>query len=275
LCKNTDYITFLDADDTIDARFFDILNKNQTVEDDLITFNFNYLIDNKKIIKNHFYRNASIKILKTADIKEYFYKYLIKPNKHSLFTQCWAKIYKTKILLSSKKILFNKKLYLCEDTEFVFRYLLKSNKIKHYNFPMYLHQINLKKKMKKATFGSNLPLIHQISFLSAVRSAKEYLIKKGDKLLNIKKKLDHCIGVYTIIYTIRSCIRIFTILDFLKNYFFWKKIYDKKKFRNGINNYSYKDVGNKAGKILPMLIKNKFYFLAIIVALILCKKRYR
>jgi len=129
--------------------------------------------------------------------------------------------------------------------------------------------------MKKATFGSNLPLIHQISFLSAVRSAKEYLIKKGDKLLNIKKKLDHCIGVYTIIYTIRSCIRIFTILDFSKNYFFWKKIYDKKKFRNGINNYSYKDAGNKAGKILPMLIKNKFYFLAIIVALFLCKKRYR
>ena len=276
LCRNTDYITFLDADDTIDARFFNILNKNQTGGggDDLITFNFNYLTDNKKIIKNHFYGNTYVKILKTADIKEYFYKYLTQPNTQSLFTTCWSKIYKTKILTTNKKIFFNKKLYLNEDTEFVFRFLLKSNKIRHLNFPMYLHKIT-NKIQKKATFGFDIPLIHQLSFLAAVRSAKEYLIKKGDKLINIKKKLDHCIGAYTIFYTIRSCIKIVTTADFFKNYLFWKKIYEKKNIRSGIRNYSYNDAGDRASKILPTLIKNKFYFLALVTAYILFIKRYR
>ena len=274
LCKNTDYLTFLDADDTIDARFFDILNKNQTEGDDLITFNFNYLLNNKKIIKNHFYDNTYVKILRAADIKEYFYKYLTQPNTQSLFTTCWSKIYKTKMLTTNKIIFFNKKLYLNEDTEFVFRCLIKSNKIKHLNFSMYLHKIDNKIE-KKSTFGFNIPLIHQISFLSAVRSAKEYLIKKGDKLLNIKKKLDHCIGAYTIIYTIRSCIKILSLADFFKNYLFWKKIYQKKNFRSGIVNYSYKDAGDQASRILPSLIKNKFYFLSIVAAYILFKKRYR
>ena len=272
LCKDTDYLTFLDGDDEINTEFFDVLIREKNIYD-LIIFNYSLTDQNKKIIKNNF---GNSRDLQNQEIKKYFYEYLLQPNNKNLFNHCWAKIYKTKNFIKSKKNFFNIKLYICEDTDFVFRYLLKYKKIKYINFNMYTHHLTYKNQnlKTKATFGINRQLINQVSFLHPVKSVKKYLFRDKNNLINIRKKINHCIGAYTIIYTIRSCLRIISIKELFNNYLFWKKIYNRKIFSNAISDYNYVEAGARANKLLPILIRNKFYFIAILYAYILCKKRY-
>ena len=146
LSQKTDYITFLDGDDFINPKITKILTKK--IYGDLIAFNFDYL-NKDKILKNYFFNGD--KELMIKDIKKYFYNYLIKPNKNSLFTTCWAKLYKTKLFKLDKTLQFNEKLHICEDTDFVFRFLFKAKNIQYINFSMYLHSLALgKKNLNKA-----------------------------------------------------------------------------------------------------------------------------
>ena len=268
LSKKTDYLTFLDGDDYINPKI-DKIDDNK-IYGDLIAFNFNYSYKDK-IKKNFFYK--SDKKLSIGDINKYFYNYLSRPNKNSLFTTCWAKLYKTKLFELDKTLRFNERLYICEDTDFVFRFLFRSKKIQYIKISLYSHSLEVGiKNLKKATFASKKNLQHQISFLKPLESCKKYLIKNEKDLTLIKKRINHCIGAYSIIYTIRSCIRINSILSFYKTYVFWKKIYNKKKFCESIKKYS-PELAN-GGTLLPFLIKNKLYFIGILTALLIAKKRY-
>jgi glycosyltransferase involved in cell wall biosynthesis len=268
LCSKTNYITFLDGDDYINPKFSKIFNKK--LYGDLITFDFEYLYKNKILI-NNFYKDD--KKLITNDIKKYFLDYLTKPNKSNLFTTCWAKLYKTQYLNRQQNLRFNEKLHICEDTDFVFKFLTKSKKIQYINLPIYQHTLQSgNKNLNKATFAVNKKLNHQLSFLQPVDLCKKYLIKNEKDFLKIKNKVDHCIGAYSIIYTIRSCIRINSFSSFYKTYVFWKKIYQKKLFIDAMNNYSSKAANG--GNIIPYFIKKKSFLMAILIAFLIAKKRY-
>ncbi len=224
----------------------------------------------KKVTQNSFYNID--KKLEIKDIKKYFYRYLDRPNQNNLFTTCWAKLYKTK-LLSNKNLYFNEDLRLCEDTDFVFRFLKISKNIQYINHSIYRHSLGSgKQNLKKATFGVNLELDHQISFLVALEACKNYLIKNDENLSKVDNKLDQCIGAYTVIYTIRSCIQINSLYSLNKTYLFWKDFYKRKLILNAINSYSYKKSGGSW--ILPFLIKRRLYFLAVLIAYFFAKKRY-
>ena len=269
LCQDTDYITFLDADDQILSGLSSVI-KNKNIYGDLITFKFNYL-SNNKVIKNNFYKDD--KVLEVNDINEYLYKYLTKPNKYSLFTTCWAKLYRTKLLVINKNLYFNEKLSLCEDTDFVFRFLTKSKNIQYINESIYLHTLGIaKENLNKLTFGTKLDAKHQISFLTAVNSCKNYFVKNGHAPSEIQKKIDHCTGAYTIIYTIRSCLRVNSLSSFISTYLFWKNLYNRNILSNNLINYSYRRAGGHW--LLPFLIKNKMYFMGILTAYCICRKRY-
>ena len=269
LCQDTDYITFLDADDQILSGLSSVI-KNKNIYGDLITFKFNYL-SNNKVIKNNFYKDD--KVLEVNDINEYLYKYLTKPNKYSLFTTCWAKLYRTKLLVINKDLYFNEKLSLCEDTDFVFRFLTKSKSIQYINESIYSHTLgSAKENLNKLTFGTRLEAKHQISFLTAVKSCKNYFIKNGHTPAEIQKKIDHCKGAYTIIYTIRSCLRVNSLPSFIATYLFWKNLYNRNILSSEMPNYSFKLAGGSW--LLPFLIRNKLYFIAILAAYYICKKRY-
>ncbi len=197
----------------------------------------------------------------------------MKPNKYSLFTTCWAKLYRTKLLLPNKNLHFNEKLRICEDTDFVFRFLGNSKSVKFINNPIYIHTLGIaKENLNKLTFGVKLDYNHQISFLTAVGSCKNYLIKNGHISEEIKNKIDHCIGSYTIIYTIRSCLRINSLSSFISTYLFWKDIYNRKVLSSKMDNYSYKLAGGRW--LLPFLIRKKMYFFVILTAYFIAKKRY-
>ena len=201
------------------------------------------------------------------------YKYLTKPNKYCLFTTCWAKLYRTKLLVINKDLYFNEKLSLCEDTDFVFRFLTKSKNIQYINESIYLHTLGIaKENLNKLTFGTRLEAKHQISFLTAVKSCKNYFIKNGHTSSEIQKKIDHCTGAYTIIYTIRSCLRVNSLLSFISTYLFWKDLYIRKILSDEMINYSFKRAGGNW--ILPFLIKKRMYFFSILVAYFTARKRY-
>jgi len=269
LCQDTDYITFLDADDEILSDLSSVI-KNKNIYGDLITFKFNYL-SNNKVIKNNFYKED--KVLEVNDINEYLYKYLTKPNKYCLFTTCWAKLYRTKLLVINKDLYFNEKLSLCEDTDFVFRFLTKSKSIQYINESIYLHTLGIaKENLNKLTFGTRLEAKHQISFLTAVKSCKNYFIKNGHTPSEIQKKINHCTGAYTIIYIIRSCLRVNSLPSFISTYLFWKNLYNRNILSSEMPNYSFKLAGGSW--LLPFLIRNKLYFIAILTAYYICKKRY-
>jgi glycosyltransferase involved in cell wall biosynthesis len=269
LCRDTDYITFLDADDLLLPSLSNIISK-KNIYGDLITFKFNYFFYNR-VVKNNFYKID--RKLEVKDIKEYMFNYLTKPNRYSLFTTCWAKLYKTKLLVSNKNLFFNEKMFICEDTDFVFRFLANSKSIQFINEPIYLHTLGIaNENLKKLTFGVELDINHQISFLTAVESCKKYLIRNGYNLSEIQNKVDHCIGSYTIIYTIRSCMKINSLSSFISTYLFWKDLYKRKVLSSEMINYSYKKAGGRC--LLPFLIRKKMYFIAILTAYFIAKKRY-
>jgi glycosyltransferase involved in cell wall biosynthesis len=269
LCRSTDYITFLDADDCLYSDLSKIIEK-KNIHADLVAFNFDYFYKNN-VGKNKFYNEE--RVLEITDIKKYFYNYLEKPNKNLLFTTCWSKLYKTKLLVSNKSLYFNQQLYLCEDTDFVFRFLTNSKSVQYIDIPIYLHNLGHgRQNLNKATFGVKLDNKHQLSFLAAVKSCKKYLIKNGDTALKLKNKIDHCIGSYTIIYIIRSCMKINSISSFISTYSFWKDLYNRKVISNKMINYSFERAGG--GWLLPFLIKNKMYFVLILSAYFIAKKRY-
>lgn len=242
----------------------------KNINGDLITFPFNYL-SYDRVYKNNFYKND--RILEVKEIKKYLYKYLTKPNKYSFLTTCWAKLYRTKLLVANKALYFNEKLLICEDTDFVFRFLTKSKSIQFISDPIYLHTLGVaKENLKKLTFAVKLDNKHQISFLTAVESCKNYFIKNGHTSREIQHKIDHCIGAYTIIYTIRSCLKVNSLSSFISTYLFWKDLYKKNVLSSQMANYSSKHAGGHW--LLPFLIKNKMYFFAILTAYFICKKRY-
>jgi len=120
---------------------------------------------------------------------------------------------------------------------------------------MYYHSLSDGKlNLKKSTFGINIDLKNQISFLVALESCKKFLLKKFSNKSLLNKKLNHCIGAYTSIYMIRSCLRINSFKTFIEVYLFWKKILRKEK--------------------INFALKDKFFFISIIIAYFIAKKRY-
>ena len=101
---------------------------------------------------------------------------------------------------------------------------------------------------------------------------RQLLIQNGYNLSEIQNKVDHCIGSYTIIYTIRSCIKINSLSSFISTYLFWKDLYKRKVLSSEMINYSYKKAGGSC--LLPFLIRKKMYFIAILTAYFIAKKRY-
>ena len=267
--KKTDFITFLDGDDSIDNNFnykLSKLNKNCG----LYLFDFKYNLD-KKTQKQSFF--SSNKQLNKDDLRKYFLKYLNKPNKESLFTTCWSKLYNSKILAKNKKLRFNEKMYLCEDTDFVFRYLFISSKINYLRSCLYTHNLkNNKENYQKATFGIKLKLNHQLSYLIALKSCKKFLEKISLSKETINKKIKHCIAAYTSIYLIRSSLKIRSLSQLILNYIFWRQNLSKKPIFKSFNCYSPKIAGGNI--FLAFFIKNKMYFLSILLAYYISNRRY-
>ena len=270
-CKDTEYLTFLDADDTINLDFINVFEKNLWA--DLILCNFSYVGPKTNMrSKKTFFKDDQA--LSHKQIMSYLSAYYSQPNRHSLLTTCWGKFYKTATLIAQNKIFFKERMLLCEDTEFVHRFLSnQQGGVQFLNNSFYEHSVSEgNRNLSKATFGANIALSNQLSFIPAVLASKPYMIKNGvDKYL-LHNQILHCFGAYLMIYSIRSCMQIKTFSDFFSVSEFWRKIYNKPLFRRAMLGYCPKVA--KGSLLLPWLINNRYYLFAIIYAYFICWKRY-
>ena len=270
-CKETDYVTFLDADDTVNQEFLKISEK--TLWADLVLCNFSYFETQTGLKKEEIFFTCE-KHISEIEMVDYLSKYYTQPNKCSLLTTCWAKFYKTTALLQKNKIFFKEDLFLCEDTEFVHRFLSnQTGGVQFLNISFYQHTITSGVANKgKATFGTGLSLSHQLSFVWAVLASRPYMLKNGIDPKLLKNSILHCFGAYSMIYFIRSCLKVRTVQDFYLVKKFWSKVFDKPIFRRALSVYSPKVAGGNIG--LPRLVKARLYFFASILAYFICRKRY-
>jgi len=155
------YLHFCDSDDEIDIfKMHEIVNK---IDTDFVYFDYY-----KK-------RNDKLKLFKLPSLTLTLFKkrLLSKPN---IYGTIWNKIYKKEIIIENN-IYYDKELTHLEDTEFVFKYLDKSNSISHYDAACYTYCVYPSSEAKNNTKALN-------SFVKALNIIKDKYAKKDIKQFN-------------------------------------------------------------------------------------------
>ena len=270
-CKNTKWIFFLDADDEVVDNFINLrkfLNKKVS---QIICSHKSCELKNEVII-NHLPNEAEFKTKKLVD---YMQEYFKQPNKKSLFTSCWGRLYNSDIIFKESTTLFNEKMNTAEDVHFTHQILLKNPDFIYSKQIIYKNYISIiYRKSLSSTFAITHNVNHLFGFLWAVRSAKK-IIKKYSNIdsLILNNMIHHCISAYLMIYYVRSTMRVNSLKDFffLSNYF--SNLISKGYFKICLKNYSV-SLAN-GNKVLFFLIKKNKKLLSYIYALYCGYKRYR
>tara|TARA_B100000315_G_C14500717_1_gene552198 strand:- start:9 stop:1061 length:1053 start_codon:yes stop_codon:yes gene_type:complete len=194
-------IFFLDADDYIS------LDALEMLEDIYRKTSANIVVGNFiKIRPNNSKTNFDPKLtdnvlLDKKGIVNYVRNYLKKPNKYSLFSHCWGRLFNT-LNIRKNNIRFDENLYTFEDVKFNFEYLLYIDELFFLNKPIYHHV--LLENFTSATFNMNENPEKLFGYQKALEKAGIFL---GSHNLNdnLISELGHAYMVYTIIQLIRLC----------------------------------------------------------------------
>ena len=134
-----DWITFLDSDDCIDPSIIRMAHKlNNHSDKDVVLFSYCYLHkahSNESSVSEKLHHVDS-DLLRRSVLEFCKYEKQIRestPLDHMSIWSCWGKLYR-KSLIVDKKIRFPEKLFLSEDTAFVFQVYCNTDKI--YTTPM-------------------------------------------------------------------------------------------------------------------------------------------
>lgn len=266
-CINTDFITFLDADDQIIFPKIPIADNYKKY--DLIFYNY---LDKNGLEENKFSFPIKKGELTYQDINPYLKLYLMKPNKHGLLVTSWAKLFKTKMLIDNN-LFFNPRLKLFEDVDFNCRALMHVNVGFYVNDTLYVHNIpNGINRLKTSTFGTNGSIRHMFGFTTALSSLRKTMLYKLNSKNEINPMILQCIGAYTIITLIRASLRIDSIKCFIQTTNEIKKILSKKIFLISIKAYKPKLSGGDT--LIPRLLRWKLYAVGTYFALMKAKERY-
>lgn len=264
LSSNYDLITFVDGDDLLfkDA-WIHFAEYDSKKVSDINLFSFNRLqTDNKLVFKSM----RSIYLNGGDLIYESLMPYLKRPNRDFIFTFCWGRVYRRKVLES---IFFDEKLDNFEDLAFNLDLLphIKSinstQKVGYIyieNNPGYSLSINLAKSITQV-LENNLSSLNRVNNL--IKSAKISNVKKT----TLFNTLNHTKYAYiSIIMSRETPLRIKSLRDFIN----LSREYKFFCIRHNIISLA-KAYDNKIGKgpILPLICnKNGFFFLAILLWLI-------
>lgn len=142
------WVIFVDSDDFIDTTFFCTFVKSQLC--DLYVAGIKFINKTSILLPPE----GCINIEDVTELD-------ILLNK-LYFTVSWGKVYRNDII-QQNKIRFNINLKIGEDTDFVLRYLLFTNKIRLISKPLYYFFNDEKGKMTKYTLTADEFIIHTIS----------------------------------------------------------------------------------------------------------------
>lgn len=235
-----DYITFVDADDYLELDCFEKILKYIKKDYDFIRYNLKH-INGKKYDNLYSLENKDIMINESSK-KELLTHFLT--NEENIPCFVWLLLVKKDIV---KKIKFNEKLIIMEDTDYYLKLLNISKKCIFLDLRMYNYYINPKSAMhnqdyyEKNIFGiidTHVSIMQQINEL------------KKDELFLKKINSQHL----TLIYG-------FLVQLYNANPNKYKKIVnrlcDNSVYRSICNNYSKLTLKNK---LLNIFINNKLYF---------------
>jgi len=264
---SSNYILFLDADDELDPKLADYLNKGR-LESDFYGFDFSIITNgNAKLIKH---MSAST-VFNSTSITNYFFRYLTTPNKQRLFISCWAKLFKTNIF-HENNIRFKESMNIYEDAELVFRFMRHANSIEYVDTPTYKYHVPNIDLSNRASFGVNWDASHLFSFIVALRQLQFYLIEIGNDASDVRNRVAHCMGAYTCISSVRAWIRVRNLADFLNTLGCLKKIYNRTIIKQCAKAYDARVA--EGNRLAAFFLKCEFFNIAAILLFLVSKKRY-
>lgn len=174
------YVHFLDSDDWIEKRTYEIL-VNEIINEDIIAFN--YIT----------YDNLTNKILKEKYITEEIEKKLIKNRKGSYYFglvehPIWNKLYKREFIIHFS---FFNKLVMLEDLLWNLICFFSSDNVKYIDKSLYFYRINVnnsltdkEKKIKELSKEQRDKYIYSYNFFD--KSLEEYILKMKNQLGNFE-----------------------------------------------------------------------------------------
>lgn len=259
-----EWISFLDADDYFLQSA--LVKMKQCVSNQEEMYIFNYKKGNERLIQTDQYvlleRNDAINI--TLDFAKY--RNCLPENmrdKNSLFSSCWAKLYK-KSIIDMKNIKFPENLTLSEDLCFNLLYLKSISKVKIINTMVYNYFVNPES------------VTHTFSFKSY--EGREKLIQYLGQLDKLPNECENSKLKYILVTVIQLADKVFYI-DKSKNprrrYF---ELLDKSYVKKAIyqindNAYSFGEKQNQYYAVLHHLLKHGLYNSTIIIGHIYSRVR--
>jgi glycosyltransferase involved in cell wall biosynthesis len=268
-CKETNYITFCDADDEFHV---DGLKEMACqFNSDLIVFNHYRKSDaTNLLVAYEFNRTLREERLSPLTLNAYLLQYMERPNKFSLWTACWAKFFRTDVIVKNA-IEFDVQMNVFEDVKFNFQFLKYTESVKYIDASIYTHSLaNSSTYSTSSTMGAHCSINERFAFTDALNTLSELLLQTTGN--NCHKEINHCIGAYSIITLIRCCLTINSIHSF----FVMRKqiilIFSTPTFTEAFHYYDAKKA--RGNRFIPWLIKNQFFSLAIALSYYLAKKRY-
>lgn len=267
-CKKTDYIIFCDADDAFNLEGFREVDLTST--SDLILFNHYRKKDAENHLVMYQFSQDISKHLSRESLNDYLLQYLERPNQFSLWTSCWAKLFKTDIIVNNN-INFDPQMKVFEDVKFNFSFLKHAASILYINTPIYTHYLaSSKTYTRSATMGAHCTVTERFAFSEALNTLTAFIAKENGE--DHSREIGHCLGAYSIITLIRACLTINSIRSFLLVRKQVVLILSKPQFIQAFKYYDAKKAGGNS--LIPWLIKHKLYSLAIAFSCRLARKRY-
>ena len=152
-----DWITFLDSDDCINSSIIQMAHKLKNHSDiDVVLFRYCYLhlANSNETSVSEKLEHVDFDLLRRSVLEFGKYQKQIKKfsglDKISIWT-CWGKLYR-KSLIKEKNIKFPEKLFLSEDTAFVFQVYCNTNRIYASQMTAYFYRITPDSVSRKVSF---------------------------------------------------------------------------------------------------------------------------
>lgn len=187
------------------------------------------------------------KCLNKDVIKRYTMQYLLSPNRNTEFAFCWGKLFKTNII-KKHNIRFNVLMQKHEDTQFVFHYLRYCDTVRIIKPKTVLHSFSEAGKGMEIFNAMYERMVLNLTISQITNSASlEY----------------HCDISLRIVDIIRACRK----GSFKEQYKFVEKL-----FKGDSLKYYLRFKGNS--RIIPLLLRLRFYALAVLVCRFKARARY-
>ena len=278
---NSEYVTFLDADDTIDIdvllKLLNLLPSESSISHPDIILSPYYVVqaDNREI-RNVFGKFEN-KIISSSEIIQMLFNYLLLPNRNGDFVQCFSKVYRLDYI-QSNSIFFDESLKNCEDIMFLADFLALFPHVHTSDQLFYTHFVH--RPGFSETCNRRRSLLSHFGFINAVTrmiSTLSKYLKYTDNSLH----LDHdvlgnleaqAIAIYTSIALVQNCVKVVNLRSFCNYYTEVSSALSLPVVHNAFLLYDPSLAGGS--QLFSFLVKTKCFFMVTLLCCWKYKRRY-